>query len=73
MEMLEEAWSAYGPFTRPSSKLEVFIDDYGSADASFTVQEIHIGMAADLGSLQRLPKIVPPGVAREMAFTGERD
>jgi enoyl-CoA hydratase len=43
-----------------------------SADAFFTVQEIHIGMAADLGVLQRLPKIVPPGVAREMAFTGDR-
>lgn len=43
-----------------------------SADAFFTLQEIHIGMAADLGVLQRLPKIVPPGVAREMAFTGDR-
>ena len=43
-----------------------------SADAFFTVQEIHIGMAADLGVLQRLPKIVPQGVARQMAFTGER-
>lgn len=43
-----------------------------TADAFFTVQEIHIGMAADLGVLQRLPKIVPPGVAREMAYTGER-
>ena len=29
-------------------------------------------MAADLGVLQRLPKIVPQGVAREMAYTGER-
>jgi enoyl-CoA hydratase len=29
-------------------------------------------MAADLGSLQRLPKIVLQGVAREMAYTGER-
>ena len=43
-----------------------------SADAFFTVQEIHIGMAADLGVLQRLPKIVPDGVARQMAYTGER-
>jgi enoyl-CoA hydratase len=43
-----------------------------SADAFFTVQEIAIGMAADLGVLQRLPKIVPPGVARQMAYTGER-
>jgi len=43
-----------------------------SADAFFTVQEIAIGMAADLGVLQRLPKIVPQGIAREMAYTGER-
>jgi len=43
-----------------------------SADAFFTVQEITIGMAADLGSLQRLPKIVPQAIAREMAYTGER-
>lgn len=43
-----------------------------SADAFFTVQEIHIGMAADLGVLQRLQRIVPQGLAREMAYTGER-
>ena len=43
-----------------------------SADAFFTVQEIHIGMMADVGVLQRLPKIVPQAVAREMAYTGER-
>ena len=43
-----------------------------SADAFFTVQEIHIGMMADLGVLQRLMKIVPQGVARQMAYTGER-
>jgi enoyl-CoA hydratase len=43
-----------------------------SADAFFCVQEIQIGMTADLGVLQRLPKIVPPGIAREMAYTGER-
>jgi enoyl-CoA hydratase len=43
-----------------------------TADAFFCVQEIQIGMTADLGVLQRLPKIVPQGVAREMAYTGER-
>jgi len=43
-----------------------------SSDAFFTVQEIHIGMAADMGVLQRLPKIVAPAVARQMAYTGER-
>ena len=45
---------------------------YASADAFFCVQEINIGMAADLGVLQRLPKLVAPGLAREMAYTGER-
>jgi len=43
-----------------------------TADAFFSLQEIHIGMAADLGVLQRLPRIVAPGVARQMAYTGER-
>jgi enoyl-CoA hydratase len=45
---------------------------YASADAFFTVQEIHIGMTADLGVLQRLQSIMPAGLAREMAYTGER-
>ena len=43
-----------------------------SADAFFTVQEIHIGMAADLGSLQRLPKLLPQGLVRQLCYTGER-
>jgi len=43
-----------------------------SADAFFTVQEIHIGMAADLGVLQRLQRLLPQGLARELAYTGER-
>ena len=43
-----------------------------SADAFFTVQEIHIGMAADLGVLQRLQKQLPQAVAREMAYTGDK-
>ncbi|MBT9499780.1 MAG: enoyl-CoA hydratase/isomerase family protein [Burkholderiaceae bacterium] len=45
---------------------------YATGDAFFCVQEINIGMVADLGVLQRLPKLIPPGVARELAFTGER-
>lgn len=45
---------------------------YASADAFFCVQEINIGMAADLGVLQRLPKLIPEGVARELAYTGAR-
>jgi enoyl-CoA hydratase len=45
---------------------------YASADAFFSVQEINIGMAADLGVLQRLQAIMPAGLARELAYTGER-
>jgi enoyl-CoA hydratase len=43
-----------------------------SADAFFSVQEINIGMAADLGILQRLQRLIPQGLARELAYTGER-
>ena len=45
---------------------------YASADAFFCVQEINIGMTADVGTLQRLPRIIPEGIAREMAYTGDR-
>lgn len=43
---------------------------YCTDDAYFTIKEIDMGMVADLGTLQRLPKIIPPGIAREMAYTG---
>ena len=45
---------------------------YASEDAFFCVQEINIGMTADVGTLQRLGKVVPEGVARELAYTGRR-
>ncbi len=45
---------------------------YCSEDAFFCVQEINIGLAADVGTLQRLPKVIPEGHAREMAYTGRR-
>ncbi|MBK5308196.1 MAG: crotonase/enoyl-CoA hydratase family protein [Frankiaceae bacterium] len=45
---------------------------YASSDAFFCVQEINIGMTADVGTLQRLGKVVPEGVARELAYTGRR-
>ncbi len=45
---------------------------YASADAFFVVQEINIGMTADVGTLQRLPKIIPEGIARELAYLGGR-
>jgi enoyl-CoA hydratase len=45
---------------------------YATADSFFCVQEINIGMTADVGTLQRLPKLIPEGVARELAYTGDR-
>lgn len=41
-------------------------------DAFICIQEINIGMMADLGTLQRLPKLLPEGVVRQLAYTGER-
>jgi enoyl-CoA hydratase len=43
-----------------------------SEDASFAIEEIHIGMTADVGTLQRMPKLVAPGIVKELAFTGRR-
>ncbi len=45
---------------------------YASADAFFCIQEINIGMVADVGTLQRLPKLIPFGVVKELAYTGRR-
>ncbi|MDH5330250.1 MAG: crotonase/enoyl-CoA hydratase family protein [Aquincola sp.] len=44
---------------------------YAAADAQFSIREIDIGMVADVGTLQRLPKIVgAEGWVRELAYTG---
>ena len=45
---------------------------YATEDAWFCIQEINIGMTADVGTLQRLPKIIPDSKMREMAYTGRR-
>ena len=45
---------------------------YASSNAFFCIQEINIGMAADVGTLQRLPYLIPEGILRELAFTGRK-
>ncbi|MCS4255987.1 enoyl-CoA hydratase [Rhodococcus erythropolis] len=45
---------------------------FATTDAFFVVQETNIGLAADTGTLQRLPRLVPDGIARELAYTGGR-
>jgi enoyl-CoA hydratase len=41
-----------------------------STETAFGIEEIHIGMTADVGTLQRLPKLIAPGIVRELAYTG---
>lgn len=45
---------------------------FATRNAFFTIQEINIGMTADVGTLQRMPALVGEGIARELAFTGRR-
>jgi enoyl-CoA hydratase len=45
---------------------------YCSEDAFFCIQEINIGMTADVGTFPRLPHLIPQGVVRELAYTGRR-
>lgn len=45
---------------------------YATEGAFFSIAEINIGMTADVGTLQRMPKLVPEGIVRELAYTGRR-
>ena len=44
---------------------------YCTKDAYFCIKEIDLAMVADLGTLQRLPKIISPSIVAEMAYTGK--
>lgn len=41
-----------------------------SRDAKFSVREVKVAIVADMGSLQRLPRIIGHGHTRELALTG---
>jgi enoyl-CoA hydratase len=43
---------------------------YAATNARFSIKEIDMGMAADVGTLQRLPRIIGDGMLRELAYTG---
>lgn len=45
---------------------------YTTENAFFSIAEINIGMTADVGTLQRMPKLVPEGIVRELAYTGRK-
>lgn len=42
-----------------------------SAEARFSVREVKVAIVADMGSLQRLPRLIGEGHARRLALTGE--
>ena len=44
----------------------------GTAGCFFTIQEINVGIVADVGTLQRIPYLLPQGLVRELAYTGRR-
>ncbi len=43
---------------------------YSTETAGFCIKEVDMGLAADWGTLQRLPHIIADGVMRELAYTG---
>lgn len=46
---------------------------YCTDDAYFSVMEVNIGMAADVGTLQRLPKVIhSQSLVRELCYTGRK-
>ena len=42
-----------------------------AADATFSIRETRIGIVADVGTLQRLPKVLNAGHVAELAYTGK--
>jgi enoyl-CoA hydratase len=45
---------------------------YATRDAWFVIQEINIGMMADVGTFNRMPKQLPEAVVRELGYTGDK-
>jgi len=45
---------------------------YATQDAFITIFEINVGMTADVGTFPRIVKLIPEGIARELAYTGRR-
>jgi enoyl-CoA hydratase len=44
----------------------------GTANCFFTIQEVNVGIVADVGTLQRITYLLPQGLVRELAYTGRR-
>jgi enoyl-CoA hydratase len=45
---------------------------YATEDAFFCIQEINVGLTADVGTFPRICHLLPLGVVKELAYTGDR-
>ena len=45
---------------------------YSTSNAVFQIKEIDLGLTADVGTLQRLPHLIPQGIVRELAYTARK-
>ena len=43
---------------------------WAAADTTFSVRETRMGLVADVGTMQRLPRIIGPGHVAELVYTG---
>ena len=44
----------------------------GTQDSYITIQEINVGMTADVGTFPRILNLMPEGIVRELAYTGRK-
>jgi enoyl-CoA hydratase len=45
---------------------------YCTEDTYFSIKEVDLGLVADIGTMQRLPNILNPGIVAELAYTGRK-
>jgi len=45
---------------------------YSTSNSVFQIKEIDLGLTADVGTLQRLPHLIPQGIVRELAYTARK-
>ena len=45
---------------------------YCTEDAYFSIKEVDMGLVADMGTLQRLPRKIPQGIVNELSYTGRK-
>src|SRR4028119_2148971 len=58
---------------RPTARRPPDAPRRAAAAAAFSrVAEVDVAITADLGTLQRLPRLIPEGIVRELAYTGRR-